>query len=218
MAMYDVGPETGPRPRGGWANLQCLNALRDGCWWCGGRESNECGGVQGPATRTGPGGVVEGDNASLGRTQASERQTASESSRMRVWRCVSPSVRVTLTPFPPHSRLHHNHWTLVPRPAAKEGRSCPILREAVRIRRVPRITRGPAMAFCRTPQEGPGCLDCRCDMPSYLCARQTTRNTPPVAARCYGREEAFRGVTFTMGSLINEERDPRGSVTELGRT
>lgn len=36
MAGGHVGPETGPLPQGGWANLQCLNALRDG-WWVWGR-------------------------------------------------------------------------------------------------------------------------------------------------------------------------------------
>lgn len=125
-----------------------------------------------------------------------------------------PCVRVTLTPFPPHSRLHHNHWTSAPRPVPprrpREVRSCPILREAVRIRRVPRITRGPTMAFCRTPQ-GRLFSCAETNYPKY-----TTRSCSLLWTA--GREEAYRGVTFTMGSLINEERDPRGSVTKLGRT
>lgn len=140
-----------------------------------------------------------------------DRQRVLEKESLEV--CI-PCVRVTLTPFPPHSRLHHNHWTSAPRPVPprrpREVRSCPILREAVRIRRVPRITRGPTMAFCRTPQ---GRL--------FSCAET---NYPKYATRSCslrwtaGREEAYRGVTFTMGSLINEERGPRGSVTKLGRT
>lgn len=124
-----------------------------------------------------------------------------------------PCARVTLTPFPPHSRLHHNHWTSAPRPAAKASSRGSIMSDPER-----GCENSTGSAY--NPRSDNGVLQNPARTASTVLSvrRQTTRNAPPVAGRCYGREEAFRGVTFTMGSFINEERDPRGSVTELGRT
>jgi hypothetical protein len=129
-------------------------------------------------------------------------------SRANIGGCI-PSVRVALTPFPLHSRLHHNRWASAPRPAAKASLRGSILSEAARIRRSaynPRSDNG----VLQTPARAASTVAATCSPLSVR--RQTTRKTRTVAGR------SILGSDIHDGVAHQRERDPRGSVTELGRT